>query len=121
MSTEPEIHNEDTQTSLLSACDDPDNEIIWLKIKVKKPLSCSERNILCVNKSLIVCLYRGDAVGQVVLAGNAQQFILWQLKATEGTRSSFLLQLRCVWTSVHEESNSRAGGQREDQLGEKSE
>lgn len=41
-------------------------------------------------------MYRGDAVGQVVLAGNTQQFILRQLEATEGTRSSFLLQLRLI-------------------------
>lgn len=39
------------------------------------------------------CLYRGDAVGDVVLAGDAQQLVLWELEATEGTRSGFLLQL----------------------------
>lgn len=53
-----------------------------------------------MNKAAIMCLYRGNAVRQIVLAGDAQQFVLCQLKATEGTRSSFLLQLRCVWTSV---------------------
>lgn len=40
-----------------------------------------------------MCVYRGDAVGQVVLAGDAQQLILRQLKATEGTWSGLLLQL----------------------------
>lgn len=41
-------------------------------------------------------MYRGDAIGQVVFAGNAEQFVLRQLEATEGTRSSFLLQLRLI-------------------------
>lgn len=40
--------------------------------------------------------YRGDAVGQVVLAGDAQQLVLRQLEAAEGTRGRLLLQLRRV-------------------------
>lgn len=58
---------------------------------------------LCLNN---MCLYRGNAIGQVVLAGDTQQFILWQLKATEGTWSSFLLHLWCVWTSVDQDPNA---------------
>lgn len=53
-----------------------------------------------------MCLYRGNAIGQVVLAGDTQQFILWQLKATEGTWSSFLLHLWCVWMSVDQDPNA---------------
>lgn len=48
------------------------------------------------------CCYRGDAVGQVVLAGDAQQLVLRQLEAAEGTRSRLLLQLRRVRTSVNQ-------------------
>ena len=39
------------------------------------------------------CWYRGDAIGQVVLAGNTEQLVLWELAATERTWSRFLLQL----------------------------
>lgn len=47
-----------------------------------------------------MCVYRGDAVGQVVLAGDAQQLVLRQLKATERTWSGLLLQLWRIRTSV---------------------
>lgn len=45
--------------------------------------------------------YRGDAVGQVVLAGDAQQLVLRQLEAAEGTRRRLLLQLRRVRPPAH--------------------
>lgn len=44
--------------------------------------------------------YRGDAVWQVVLAGEAEQFVLWQLEAAERTRGGLLLQLGRVRTSA---------------------
>lgn len=51
-----------------------------------------------MNESVVLS-YRGDAVGQVVLAGDAEQFVLRQLSATEGTGGRLLLQFRGVGTS----------------------
>lgn len=92
------IHNEDTRTSLLSACDDPERisreEGPWQVRQLFSPARARRRGRARARS------YRGDAVGHVVLAGDAQQFVLWQLEAAEGTRSSLILQLRCVRASA---------------------
>lgn len=97
-SREQEIHSEDTQTSLLSACDDPEENDKGNKDEMIKTKTNVALTVFL--KCFLRCLYRGDAIGQVVLAGNAQQFVLWQLEATEETWSRFLLQLRFIWTPV---------------------
>lgn len=68
-SKEQEIHSEDTQPSPLSACDGPDKTKYGDKDPVRKK-NMFEKYCVCV------CVYRGNAVGQVVLAGDAQQLIL---------------------------------------------
>jgi len=65
-----------------------------------KSTSAGETVWFAVHMKPVITRYRGNAVGQVVLAGDAQQFVLWQLNATEGTRTRLLLQLRRVRTSV---------------------
>lgn len=46
-----------------------------------------------VMKLFFFGLYRGNAIGQVVLAGDTQKFVLRELISTERTRSRFLLHL----------------------------
>lgn len=41
----------------------------------------------------VFSLYRGDTIGQVVFAGDAQKLILWELISTEGARGRLLIHL----------------------------
>ncbi len=71
MSRELEIHNEDTQTSLLSAYGDPaktkrhkDHMIPKKPNRTNYFIQKTHSVSVCVNKSIIVFLYCGDAVWQ---------------------------------------------------------
>lgn len=47
--------------------------------------------------------YRGDTIGQVIFAGDAQKLILWELISTEGTRGRLLLHLCQIRMSEQEQ------------------
>lgn len=51
----------------------------------------------------VFSLYRGDTIGQVVFAGDAQELILWELISTEGARGRLLLHLCQIRMSEREQ------------------
>lgn len=82
---------------------DQSSFIIWRPWRHKKTHIFNDQNRLkAAEVNVGRSLYCGDAVGDVVLADDAQKLIFWQLESTVRTRSRFFFQLGRLWMSADE-------------------